>query len=100
MKFEMNGRTYIIKEVSQEELQKEHGEIDGTFFGLTIPMKQEILLWEELLKEQKRKTLDILIKFFLNGANKPKEKKKATQLSQTIGTRILKKQTKLQTYLG
>ena len=57
MKFKMNGRTYIIKEVSQEVLQQEHGEIDGTFFGLTIPMKQEILIWEDLLKEQKRKTL-------------------------------------------
>jgi hypothetical protein len=57
MKFEMNGRTYIIKEVSQEELQQEHGEIDGTFFGLTIPMKQEIWLWEELIQEQKKKTL-------------------------------------------
>lgn len=57
MKFEMNGRTYIIKEVSQEELRTQNGEIDGEYFGLTIPNLQEIWLWEELLKEQKRKTL-------------------------------------------
>lgn len=57
MKFIMNGRTYIIKEVSQEDLRLENGEIDGTYFGLTIPNRQEIWIWEELLKEQKRKTL-------------------------------------------
>lgn len=57
MKFEMNGRTYIIKEVSQEDLRLQNGEIEGEYFGLTIPSKQEIWLWEELLKEQKRKTL-------------------------------------------
>jgi hypothetical protein len=57
MKFEMNGRTYIIKEVPQDDLQQANGEIEGTYFGLTVPSKQEILIWEELLKEQKRKTL-------------------------------------------
>lgn len=57
MKFEMNGRTYIIKEVSQEEMQKQQGDLEGTYFGLTIPSKQEIWLWEELKSEQKRQTL-------------------------------------------
>lgn len=57
MKFEMNGRRYEIKEVSQEELKKEANEIEGTYFGITIPNKQEIWLWEELKQEQKRITL-------------------------------------------
>lgn len=57
MKFEINNKTYEIKEVSQEELQKEQGEIEGTYFGLTIPSKQEIWLWKELKDQQKRQTL-------------------------------------------
>lgn len=57
MKFKINNKTYEIKEVSQEELHKEQGEIDGTYFGLTIPSKQEIWLWKELKVEQKRQTL-------------------------------------------
>ena len=57
MKFEINNKIYEIKEVSQEELQKEQGEIEGTYFGLTIPSKQEIWLWKELKREQKRQTL-------------------------------------------
>lgn len=53
----MNGRTYEIKEVSQEKMLEENGEINGKYFGLTIPDKQEIWLWEKLSSEQKRKTL-------------------------------------------
>lgn len=57
MKFKMNNRTYEIKEVSQEDLRLEIGEIDGDYFGLTIPKKQEIWLWKDLNEEQKRITL-------------------------------------------
>ena len=57
MKFKMNNRTYEIKEVSQEDLRLEMGEIEGDYFGLTIPKKQEIWLWQDLKEEQKRITL-------------------------------------------
>jgi Zn-dependent peptidase ImmA (M78 family) len=57
MKFEINNKTYEIKEVSQEELQEEQGDINGKYFGLTIPSKQEIWLWKDLKIEQKRQTL-------------------------------------------
>ena len=56
-KFEINNKIYEIKEVSQEELQKQQGNIDGDYFGLTIPSKQEIWLWKDLKKDQKRQTL-------------------------------------------
>ncbi len=32
MKFKMNNRTYEIKEVSQEDLRQEIGEIEGDYF--------------------------------------------------------------------
>lgn len=57
MKFKINNRTYEIKEVSQKELQEEAGSLDGEYFGLTIPKRQEIWLWKELLMEQKKITL-------------------------------------------
>ena len=57
MKFNMNGRTYEILEMNQEDFQKQMGEIDGQYFGLTIPDKQEIWLLITLSAEQKRKTL-------------------------------------------
>ena len=57
MEFNMNNKKYIILEVSQDELQKEQGDIDGTYFGLTIPSKQQIWLWKDLKKEQKKQTL-------------------------------------------
>lgn len=57
MMFSMNGRTYEIKEMPQEAFQEEQGQIDGTYFGLTIPTKQEIWLLNTLSLEQKRKTL-------------------------------------------
>ena len=57
MDFIMNGKRYTIIEVPQEDLQKEHGETKGTYFGLTIPSRQEIWLWKELKQEQKRATL-------------------------------------------
>lgn len=57
MEFNINNKKYIILEVSQDELQKEQGDIDGTYFGLTIPSKQQIWLWKDLKKEQKKQTL-------------------------------------------
>lgn len=57
MEFIINNKKYIILEVSQDELQKEQGDIDGTYFGLTIPSKQQIWLWKDLKKEQKKQTL-------------------------------------------
>ena len=56
MKFKMNNRTYEIKEVRQEDLRQEIGEIEGDYFGLTLPKNQEIWLWQELNNEQKRIT--------------------------------------------
>ena len=55
---------------------------------------------ETLTIEEVKKILDTSIRFFLNGANKLKEKKKAIQQSQKIGIKISKKQTKLLIYLG
>ena len=57
MKFEINNREWVIREASQEDLKLEQGDIEGTYFGLTIPSKQKILIWEELDKTQKRQTL-------------------------------------------
>ena len=57
MKFKIGNRNWTIRETNQEELQKEMGEINGCYFGLTIPNRQEILLWEDLCDEQKRQTL-------------------------------------------
>lgn len=57
MNFKINNRTWKIIEVTQEQLQKENGPIDGEYFGLTIPRIQEIWLLETLHKEQKRRTL-------------------------------------------
>ena len=58
MKFEMNNSYYAIKEVSQEELQKEIAdENDGYYYGQTRFPKQIILIDKDLSVERKRKTL-------------------------------------------
>jgi len=60
MKFKMNDRIFIIKQVSKNELWGDTGEAktnDSNIFGKHSPYSQEILLSEELSKEQTRKTL-------------------------------------------
>ena len=60
MKFEMNGRTFTIKHASENELWGEIGEQnkkDSNYFGRFRPYDQEILLSDELSKEQERYTL-------------------------------------------
>lgn len=58
MEFEMNNSYYAIKEVSQEELQKEIAdENDGYYYGQTRFLKQIILIDKDLSVERKRKTL-------------------------------------------
>ena len=58
MKFKMNNCEYEIKEVTQEELQKEIAdEEDGYYYGQTRFRKQIILIDKDLSKERKRKTL-------------------------------------------
>ena len=54
----MNGSCYTIKEVSQDELQKEiAAETDGYYYGQTRFRKQLILIDKDLPKERKKKTL-------------------------------------------
>ena len=54
----MNNSYYAIKEVSQEELQKEIAdENDGYYYGQTRFQKQIILIDKDLSVERKRKTL-------------------------------------------
>lgn len=58
MIFEINKSFYTIKEVSQEELQKEIAdENDGYYYGQTRFQKQIILIDKDLSVERKRKTL-------------------------------------------
>ena len=58
MKFKMNNCFYEIKEVSQEELQREiSDEEDGYYYGQTRFQKQIILMDKDLSIERKRKTL-------------------------------------------
>ena len=58
MKFKMNNCFYEIKEVSQEELQREIAdEEDGYYYGQTRFQKQIILMDKDLSIERKRKTL-------------------------------------------
>ena len=58
MKFEMNKSHYEIKEVTQEELQKEIvDEEDGYYYGQTRFQKQVVLIDKDLSYERKRKTL-------------------------------------------
>lgn len=66
MKFKMNNREWIIKEVNQEEFWKDEGcedkigtpEYHNTYhFGRCLFKTQEIWLWKDVSKEQKRNTL-------------------------------------------
>lgn len=58
MKFEMNNRTWYIKEVSKQFLDEKYATVeDGEMFGITDYQEQIIYLWEELHQEQKRQTL-------------------------------------------
>lgn len=57
MKFKMNNRDWKIIEKTQEEMKKEVGNEDGNFYGLTFYRTQEIWLYKDLYKEQKRQTL-------------------------------------------
>ena len=59
MRFEINNRNWIIKEVSQQELQTELNDFngEGNYYGLTLPDIQEIWLWKDVKEVQKKKTL-------------------------------------------
>ena len=58
MKFKMNDRYWIIKEVGQEEFWKDEEKTkDGYYFGRTCFDIQEIWLDKDISIEQKRKTL-------------------------------------------
>lgn len=66
MKFKINDREWIIKEVSQEEFWRDEGleekigtpEYNTTYhFGRCLYKTQEIWIWKDISKEQKRKTL-------------------------------------------
>ena len=59
MKFEMNDREWIIKEVEQNELCSAHNDFsgDGCYYGTTFPSIQEIWLYKDIKKETKEKTL-------------------------------------------
>lgn len=58
-KFYMNDRLFEVKKVSQDRLHNENKKINdetGKYFGMFLPYTQEILLSEELTKEQIVKT--------------------------------------------
>lgn len=58
IEFEMNSSCYTIKEVSQDELQKEiASNEDGYYYGQTRFRKQLILIDKDLPYERKKKTL-------------------------------------------
>ena len=59
MKFKMNDREWIIKEVEQNELCSAHNDFsgDGCYYGITFPSIQEIWLYKDIKKETKKKTL-------------------------------------------
>lgn len=58
MTFEMNNSYYEIKEVYQEELQKEIvSDKDSYYYGQTRFRKQLILIDKDLTYERKKKTL-------------------------------------------
>ena len=58
MEFKMNNSFYAIKEVSQEELQREIAdEEDGYYYGQTRFQKQMVLIDKDSSVERKRKTL-------------------------------------------
>lgn len=61
MKFEMNSRNWIIREVEQKKFWEDDNAVqkenDGNFLGRTLFAKQEIWLDRNISNEQKRKTL-------------------------------------------
>lgn len=60
MKFEMNNRIFTIKKETEDNIFSKNKKInDGlaNYFGLFLPYEQEILLSQDLTKEQARKTL-------------------------------------------
>ena len=59
MKFTMNGRDWLIKEVEQNELCEAHNDLsgEGCYFGTTFPSTQEIWLYKDVKQETKKKTL-------------------------------------------
>ena len=59
MKFKINDREWIIKEVEQNELCSAHNDFsgDGCYYGTTFPSIQEIWLYKDIKKETKKKTL-------------------------------------------
>ena len=57
MKFEINGKQFIIKEVEQNKLMEYKQDTEGYFYGQTHFQTQEIWIDKELTKEQKRRTL-------------------------------------------
>lgn len=58
MKFEMNNRTWYIKEVSKQFLDEKYPSADdGEIFGITDYQEQIIYIWEDLHDEQKTQTL-------------------------------------------
>lgn len=63
MKFKINNKTWIIKELSQEEMKaelKKHYDVvesNGKYFGLTYADIQTIFLDKDLCEERKRSTL-------------------------------------------
>ena len=59
MKFKINDREWIIKEVEQDEFRNIHNDFsgDGCYYGTTFPSIQEIWLYKDITKEMKKKTL-------------------------------------------
>lgn len=63
MEFLINNRTWVIKEVNQENIKKIIKDYDGAvefegqYFGTTLPKFQTIYLDKDICVEQKRQTL-------------------------------------------
>jgi len=59
MKFKINDREWIIKEVEQDMFNKVHNDFsgEGCYYGTTFPSIQEIWLYKDTTKEMKKKTL-------------------------------------------
>lgn len=62
MEFKMNGETWTIKEVEQEEFWKDDNELDKMnskeyYFGRCKFATQEIWLWANMADDIKKKTL-------------------------------------------
>lgn len=58
MKFKINGSTYLIREVPQEEFARlKEDDEDTCYFGQSNFMTQEVLLDESLSLDRKKKTL-------------------------------------------